>query len=136
MFTTVITPRVSETDGMGHINNTVVPIWFEAGRKGIFEIFTPTLSFDNWKCVVVNLNVDYINEIHYGQDVTIHTYIKEIRNSSYLIEEEMYQNNQLCSRGTATYVNFNKTTRKAEPIPEELRQQLEKHKKNNEGVGG
>ena len=37
MFTTVITPRVSETDGMGHINNTVIPIWFEAGRKGILK---------------------------------------------------------------------------------------------------
>ena len=129
MFTTVITPRVSETDGMGHINNTVIPIWFEAGRKGIFEIFTPTLTFENWKCIVVNLNVDNINEIHFGHDVTIHTYIKEIRNSSYIIEEEMYQNGQLCSKGTATYVNFNKQTRKSEHIQEELRQRLEKHMK-------
>ena len=27
MFTTPIVPRVSETDGAGHINNTVTPVW-------------------------------------------------------------------------------------------------------------
>lgn len=45
MFTTTITPRVSETDGVGHINNTTVPVWFEAGRHEIFKLFTPDLSF-------------------------------------------------------------------------------------------
>ena len=44
MFTTPITPRASETDGAGHINNTVVPVWFEAGRREIFRIFTPDLT--------------------------------------------------------------------------------------------
>jgi len=33
MFETPITPRVSETDGVGHVNNVFVPIWFEAGRR-------------------------------------------------------------------------------------------------------
>ena len=45
LLTTIITPRVSETDGVGHINNVFVPIWLEAGRREIFKIFSPDLSF-------------------------------------------------------------------------------------------
>ncbi|MCM2534273.1 acyl-CoA thioesterase [Neobacillus pocheonensis] len=134
MFNTTIKPRVSETDGMGHINNTVVTVWFEAGREEIFKIFTPNLSFDDWKCVVVNLNIDYLNEIFFGSEVEVKTWIKEVRNSSFIVEEELYQKGALCAKGTATYVNFNGTTRKAEPIPEGIRYELEQHYRLNKRV--
>lgn len=55
MFTTVIVPRVSETDGVGHINNTTIPVWFEAGREEIFKMFTPDLSFKNWRMVIIRM---------------------------------------------------------------------------------
>ena len=60
MFITKIQPRVSETDGAGHINNTTIPIWFEAGRDEIFKLFTPDFSFKNWKLVLANMNIDFI----------------------------------------------------------------------------
>jgi acyl-CoA thioester hydrolase len=129
MFTTIIRPRVSETDGMGHINNTTIPVWFEAGREGIFRIFTPDLSFKNWKAVLVNMNIDFVREIHYGMDVEVLTWINKVGNSSFVVEEELYQDGHLCARGTAVYVNFNQTTRKAEPIPQSIRDQLESHKR-------
>ncbi|MGM0876104.1 MAG: hypothetical protein ACQEWV_15325 [Bacillota bacterium] len=37
MYKTIIEPHVSETDGVGHINNTTIPIWFEAGRNDLFN---------------------------------------------------------------------------------------------------
>ncbi|WP_126426951.1 acyl-CoA thioesterase [Brevibacillus marinus] len=129
MFTTIIRPRVSETDGMGHINNTTIPVWFEAGREGIFRIFTPDLSFKNWKAVMVNMNIDFIKEIYYGMDVEVYTWIGKVGNSSFLVKEELYQDGHLCARGTATYVNFNQATRKAEPIPQSIRDQLEFHRR-------
>ncbi|SDH44745.1 hypothetical protein SAMN05216352_101319 [Alteribacillus bidgolensis] len=30
MFQKTIDPRVSETDGAGHFNNTIIPVWFES----------------------------------------------------------------------------------------------------------
>ena len=48
MIVTTITPRVSETDGAGHINNTAIPVWLEAGRREIFALFTPDLGFEHW----------------------------------------------------------------------------------------
>ena len=31
-------PRFYETDGLGHINNTVIPKWFETARTPIFAM--------------------------------------------------------------------------------------------------
>ncbi|MDQ0339798.1 acyl-CoA thioester hydrolase [Caldalkalibacillus uzonensis] len=127
MFETKITPRVSETDGVGHINNTFIPTWLEAGRHELFKIFTPDLSFENWRMVIVNTNVDYINQIYFGQDVAVKTWIKKIGNTSIVLYEEIHQAGQVCVKATATYVNFNLKTQKPEPIPEDIRIQLKQH---------
>jgi acyl-CoA thioester hydrolase len=124
LFKTTITPRISETDGLGHINNVFVPIWFEAARRELFKIFTPDLSFANWKMVLVNMNVDYVNQIYHQWDVDIVTGIQKIGNSSLVIYEEIYQNEKLCAKGTATYVNFNFLEQRAEHIPDNIRNQL------------
>ncbi|ASN06827.1 acyl-CoA thioesterase [Virgibacillus necropolis] len=127
MFRTTIHPRVSETDALGHINNTTVPVWFESGRHEIFKMFMPNLSFDNWKLVVVNLNIDYVSQIYFGKEVEILTWIKKIGNRSFVVYEELHQNNNLCAKGTATYVNLNLHTQESEPIPELIHGQLEAH---------
>lgn len=33
MFTHYLTPRLNETDALGHISNTRLPSWFEDGAK-------------------------------------------------------------------------------------------------------
>ena len=78
MFETTITPRVSETDGAGHINNVFVPVWFEAGRREIFRILTPDLSFTHWRATLVNMNVDYLAQIYLNEDVQVRTWIERI----------------------------------------------------------
>ena len=35
MLSLTVSPRFAETDALGHINNTVIPVWFEQGRHGI-----------------------------------------------------------------------------------------------------
>ncbi|MBP1934526.1 acyl-CoA thioesterase [Ammoniphilus resinae] len=127
MFRSIIRPRVSETDGAGHINNTTVPVWFEAGREGIFKIFNPNLSFTAWRSVIVSLSVDYIHQMYLGKDVEVRTWIQRIGNKSFVIYEEIHQGGILCAKGTATYVNFNPEKQISEPIPESIRNELEKH---------
>ncbi|MFS0865493.1 acyl-CoA thioesterase [Fredinandcohnia sp. 179-A 10B2 NHS] len=127
MYKTIIEPRVSETDGVGHINNTTIPIWLEAGRNKLFKLFMPNLSFKNWNMIVVNINVDYIAQIHYGTPVEVHTHVKKIGNSSLVLYEEIYQEERLCIKGTTTYVYYNQELGKPEVIPEEIRDELMKH---------
>jgi acyl-CoA thioester hydrolase len=127
VFKTIIEPRVSETDGVGHINNTTIPIWFEAGRNQLFKLFTPDSKFENWKMIILNMNVDFVNQIYFGQNVEVYTWVKKIGNSSLELYEEIHQNGKLCAKGTAVYVNFNKDEQKSESISEELKKILLKH---------
>jgi acyl-CoA thioester hydrolase len=127
MYEKVIDPRVSETDGAGHINNTVIPVWFESGRDEIFKLFTPDLSFDHWKMVIIHFNVDFVQQLFYGKPVLVKTWVKEIGNTSLKVYEEIHQEGRLCAKGSAVYVNFNFSTQKPERIPDEIREKLKEH---------
>ena len=125
MIFTNIVPRVSETDGVGHINNVFVPIWFEAGRREIFQIFSPKLDFINWKLALVKVTVEYVDQLYLAEEVEIRTGIEKIGNSSFTIKEEIHQTNRLCARGEAIYVNYNFKEKKSEAISSEIRDKLQ-----------
>jgi acyl-CoA thioester hydrolase len=127
MFTTIIEPRVSETDGVGHINNTTIPIWLEAGRNPLFKLFNPEDTFSDWRMIILKMNVEYVAQIYFGKNVEVKTWVKRIGNSSLELYEEIHQDRKLCAKGSAVYVNFNQITQKSEPIPKHIRQELEEH---------
>ena len=125
MIFTKIVPRVSETDGVGHINNVFVPIWFEAGRREIFRIFSPNLDFVNWKLALVKVTVEYVDQLYLAEDVDVKTGIEKVGTSSFTIKEEIHQTNRICAKGQAIYVNYNFRDKKSEPISNEIRDRLE-----------
>ena len=118
-------PRVSETDGVGHINNVFVPIWFEAGRREIFRIFSPNLDFVDWKLALVKVTVEYVDQLYLAENVEVRTGIEKIGTSSFTIKEEINQTNRLCAKGQAIYVNYNFKEKKSTPISNEIRHKLE-----------
>ena len=125
MIFTNIVPRVSETDGVGHINNVFVPIWFEAGRREIFRVFSPNLDFANWKLALVKVTVEYVDQLYLAEEVEIRTGIEKIGNSSFTIKEEIHQTNRLCAKGEAIYVNYNFKEKKSELISNKIRAKLQ-----------
>lgn len=131
MFETPIIPRVSETDGAGHINNIFVPVWFEAGRREIFQILTPSLAFSDWKVALVNMNVDYLAQLYFEHDAVVRTWIDRIGTKSFTVYEEIWQRNEMCAKGTATYVYMNYTENRSEEIPPNARAAFEQHLKDN-----
>ena len=125
MIFTNIVPRVSETDGVGHINNVFVPIWFEAGRREIFRIFSPNLDFVNWKLALVKVTIEYVDQLYLAENVEIRTGIEKIGNSSFTFKEEIHQTDRLCAKGEAIYVNYNFNEKKSETISNEIRDRLQ-----------
>ncbi len=126
MLITTIVPRVSETDAAGHINNVFVPIWFEAGRREIFRVLTPDLSFGDWRAILVNMNVDYEDQIYFHESVEVRTWVDRIGNKSFTVGEELWQGGRRCARGTAVYVNFNFATQGSEALSESVIAQLKR----------
>lgn len=127
MYKTIIVPRVSETDGVGHINNTTIPVWFEAARNEIFKLFTPDSSFENWKMIILNMQVEYKGMLFFGKDVLVKTWVNRIGNSSLELYEEIWQEDRLCAQGNVTYVNYNLSNKRSESIPESIKEELIKH---------
>ena len=127
MYEMVITPRVSETDLVGHINNTTLPVWFEAARAPIFDLFNPNQDYENWKMIIVKSTLEFQRQIIYGKNVVVKTWVKNIGNASLVLHEELYQEGILCAVNEAVYVNFNLKTKEAEMIPLTIRNELLAH---------
>ncbi|QUG40205.1 acyl-CoA thioesterase [Psychrobacillus sp. INOP01] len=127
MYQTIIEPRVSETDGVGHINNTTVPIWLEGGRNKLFSLFNPDLSFENWKMIILKTTVEYKQQIYFGTDVVVKCWVKRIGNSSLELYEEIWQQDRMTVQANTIYVNYNVHENKSENIPDDIRKELEKH---------
>ncbi len=122
-----ITPGFYETDALGHINNTVVPMWFEKARTPLFKIFTPDLDPKKWELILAKIEVEYLRELDYRITVTIKTGIQHIGNSSFLIRQELFQDGELAARGLTTLVRFDYEQKKSQPLTTELRSELEKY---------
>ena len=124
MIKTEILPRVSETDGAGHINNVFVPVWFEAGRREIFRILNPDLKFDNWHAILASIKVDYLDQIFYQHPARVHTWVERIGNKSFTVAEEIWQTERRCAKGQAIYVYFDLGLQTSQPIPAPIRRAL------------
>ena len=83
MFTESFMPHFSDTDALGHINNTKIPDWFEGAREPIFRFFTPDLDPKNWHLIIAKIDVNYHRQLFFGQPVEIKTYIGRIGGASF-----------------------------------------------------
>lgn len=127
MFSEIIQPRFSDTDALGHINNTVFAVWFEGARQGVFKIFTPTLNLQQWPLIIASIKLDYHAQTHYGTDVEIRTYISRIGGSSFDVYQEAWQHGVKTVSGTAVMVQFDYANNKALAISAEQKRQLMQH---------
>lgn len=127
MFTMMVSPRFYETDAMGHINNTVVPGWFETAREPVFRIFNPSNEINKLPLILARIEVDFLGQIYYGSDVIINTGVEKIGTASLTIKHEAWQNDKCVARGKAVQVYFDYTTQKSGPIPENMRAILMEH---------
>jgi acyl-CoA thioester hydrolase len=124
MLSEKLMPRFSETNVLGHINNTALPVWFEAARVPIFKIFTPDLDPKQWKLIVAKVEVTFKGELFYGQEVEIKTAIERIGSSSFVILQQAWQHGACCAEGKTVMVRYNFANKSSQPLSEEEKQQL------------
>jgi acyl-CoA thioester hydrolase len=129
MFSETLMPRFSETDALGHINNTALPTWFEAARTPFFRFFTPDLDCNNWKLIVAKIEVEFKGELFYGQEITIESSVERIGNSSFVIRQEVYQHDELCAAGLATMVRFDFQQKCSVALSDNEKSKLSEHLK-------
>ena len=129
-FSITITPRMYETDAMGHINNASIAAWFEVLRMRFMEDRLdngPSFAFDpaagvGW--ILASVHIDYRGETFYGSDVTGRIMDVEIGNSSVKFIGEMEQDGRATMAGYAVLVFIDLKTRRPVRVPDEVRTAL------------
>lgn len=114
---TKIQTRYSDTDAMGHITNGMYVTYMEVGRLDFYhEIERQTGIL--LPSVVANLQLDYLKECFYGDDLEVVTWCSRVGNKSITIAAEIFANGALSAKGTVVSVAFDRKTRKATQLPE------------------
>ena len=126
MHETTILPQFSDSDALGHINYQATVRWFEAGRLPIYMLVAPDLRRATRFLAMVHMDVDYAHEMLLVDPVTVRTRIEKIGHSSFDVVQEAFQGDRRCSSGRVVLVYYNMTTRRAEPLPDDLREQLQR----------
>ncbi len=134
MFKITLSPRFAETDALGHLSNTTLPVWFEDAREPIFKLFNPELDVKAWSLILARIEVDFIRQIYYGSEVVIRTFITTVGTSSFTILQEAWQKGELAARGTSVIVHFDYKTQKSAPIPTGIKEALANHQLEGEQV--
>jgi acyl-CoA thioester hydrolase len=127
MFSSMMTPRFGDIDGLGHVNNVIVSMWFETARNPFFRYFNPNLDIKNWDLILARFEVDYLNQMYYGKDVEIRSWISRIGRSSFEIYQEAWQEDKIGAKGKAVLVHYNFTMQKSKPVSGLIRKKLEEH---------
>ena len=127
MFYLELEPRFSDTDALGHISNTTLPVWFEQARTPVFRIFHPTLEAETWPLIIARLEIDLMAQSYWHIPVKIKTGIGKIGNSSFHVIQEAWQGDKQIARGVAVLIHFDYETEKALPIPDDIKARLAEH---------
>ncbi|GHU25190.1 thioesterase [Spirochaetia bacterium] len=129
MWTITVSPRFGDVDGLGHINNTVIAVWFELGRNHLFRIFEPhlNLSYDTWPLIMAHTDYDFVGELFFEYDVEIRTWISRIGTKSFTCWHEAWQDGRLCAKGSAVVVHYDFKNKQTTPIPEDKKNKLSEH---------
>ena len=123
-FTITITPRLYETDAMGHINNATLAAWLEVVRVRFLESLDsggPMIGKD-W--ILASVHIDYVGETFYRADVTASIVGATVGNTSLTLQCEMFQGDKPTVRATAVMVQWDPTTKTPTSIGDELRRRI------------
>jgi acyl-CoA thioester hydrolase len=123
-FAITITPRLYETDALGHINNASIAAWFEVVRVQFLESLSEDAPDIVKSWILASIHIDFLGETFYGSDVTAKITDASIGNSSLTLQTQMEQGGRDTVRGNAVLVHMDPQSKKPARIPDSYREKL------------
>jgi acyl-CoA thioester hydrolase len=129
MFISKISPRLGDTDCLGHINNCAVAEWFESARQPLFDVFIndPNLAAQDWHLIMAHSDYDFLAQMRFPFEVEIHTTVSKIGNSSFTLSHDIYQKGVHTVHGRCVLVYFDFKAERSMRLPDDLRAKLQEH---------
>lgn len=127
---TAVILRFRDLDLLGHVNNVSLAGWLEDGRVGLELPIQPcTPSYRGPVIVLVDLHIQYLAEIHLGDEVKVGTRVQRIGETSAVIGQAVFANGVCAAIAEAVEVLIDEISRRPAPWPAEFRAHFEQFRK-------
>lgn len=124
MFTYNINVRYRDIDPLRHVSHVEFITYMQQARLScIEEKFS--MSERGIDPIVVHIEVDYLDSIKLGEDVTVKVTCSEPGNTSFRTDYEMLANGTTVATGHSIQVTADEETGETIPLPDEWRARME-----------
>lgn len=114
--------RFCDTDRLGHVNNAVYNVMYEAGRAEMLEgigLLAPGAAL---AVVIARLELDFLREMNWPGTVLIESAVHRIGTKSFHLRQRLSVGGVLTSRAASVLAVMDTTTRRAVAITPEWRE--------------
>ncbi|HCR48023.1 MAG TPA: thioesterase [Bacteroidetes bacterium] len=116
--------RYNDTDRQGHVNNAAFSTFLETGRvEVLYNPEFPILS-DGASFVIAALRLNFKREIKWPGQVEIGTGLRKIGNSSMVLYQALFQQNECVADAETVIVQVDDKTGASQPLSVEARTTL------------
>jgi acyl-CoA thioester hydrolase len=126
--THVLHPRFRDTDAMGHINNAVYVTYLEVARQAYWQRMSGQPDYRRVPFILAHVTIDFRSEANVDEVLEIGIRCEWIGTKSfaftYVIHEQVTQ--RVVVEATTVQVCYDYEAKRTFPMPETLRQQLER----------
>jgi acyl-CoA thioester hydrolase len=120
--------RFSDTDPLGHVNNTVYSVYCETGRIEFNRAFVSPLRPKGQGMLVARTAINFLAETHYPGVVEIGTAVLSVGRTSYTLAQGLFLEGQVIATAEGVLVMIDLETRRPSPVPDEIRLALEEQR--------
>jgi acyl-CoA thioester hydrolase len=113
--------RFSDTDMIGHVNNTAFQQFYDNGKIRYFNAVLGKHDWENTALVLVSLTINFMGQLYLESNISVRTRTIEIGNKSLILEQQIVDNNsgEIKSVCKATLVCFSQKLNESVQIPSE-----------------
>ena len=105
--------RFCDTDKLGHVNNAVYSVMYEAGRAEMLAQIGLLVPEDGHGVVIARLEVDFLREMNWPGTVQIESALHRIGTKSIHARQRLVVDGVVTSRATSVLAVIDTTTRRA-----------------------
>ncbi|CAM3146039.1 acyl-CoA thioesterase [Stackebrandtia soli] len=119
--------RWSDMDAFGHVNNARFLTLYEEARVAMMFTGAESGGLSSFRegVVIARHEIDYLRPVDYGDPVRIDLWVSEIRNSSFVVDYELFDDDKLASRARSVLVPYDLTAGRSRRVSEAERAFLE-----------
>jgi acyl-CoA thioester hydrolase len=124
---TRVTLRFSDQDSLGHINNVAYAAYVEQARVALIDSLMRSRGKGaGIDYILANVQIDYRREMHFPGAVDVGGRLLKVGTKSITSGYGLFKDGVNVATATSVNVFFDPATKKTVPIPDALREALEK----------